>query len=179
MPLKDKNKRKLFVRKYYEAHREHILNNSRERYLKSRDKRLDMAEQYRKDNTESILKWQKEYRLARPDKGLLSNAKERAKKLGLEFNLSIEDIKIPRFCPVLGIPLKVNKGKVGPSSPTLDRIDNTRGYVKDNVIVVSHRANTIKSSARLEELRFIWAFYSQYEENDIWYDPDDQVAENS
>lgn len=88
---------------------------------------------------------------------MLSGAKRRAKVKGFDFNLTLEDIPtIPKFCPVLGIELKVNI-KAGPvdSSPSLDRIDNSRGYVKGNVRVISNRANTLKRDATVEELSLV------------------------
>jgi hypothetical protein len=60
-------------------------------------------------------------------------AKKRAKKSGLDFNLTRADIVIPKKCPVLGLPLQVNSGKfywTNQTSPSLDRIDNAKGYVK-------------------------------------------------
>jgi hypothetical protein len=87
----------------------------------------------------------------------------RAQGAGKEFDLHISDIVIPDKCPVLGIPLKFNIGNKGPSdnSPALDRIDNTKGYVWNNVIVVSWRANRIKNDATAEELRAIADFYEK------------------
>ena len=81
-------------------------------------------------------------------------AKTRARKNGLEFDLDKEDIVIPSHCPVLGIPLNVHRGSSGgkDDSPALDRIDNTKGYIKDNVLVISHLANMMKSSASKEQL---------------------------
>ena len=35
--------------------------------------------------------------------------------------------------------------------PSIDRIDNTKGYVPGNVIVMSHRANKLKGDATKEE----------------------------
>jgi hypothetical protein len=89
-------------------------------------------------------------------------AQVRAQVTGREFDLKISDITIPETCPVLGIPLKINAGGRGfkPNSPSLDRIDNNRGYVWDNVIVVSWRANTIKGDATIEELTKVVNFYS-------------------
>ncbi len=60
----------------------------------------------------------------------------------------------------------LGEGRQGPSSPTIDRIDNTRGYTKDNVLVVSHRANSIKSDATLDELEAIVSFYRHYQQKE-------------
>lgn len=86
---------------------------------------------------------------------LLRVAKSRAKKRGTDFSLTKEDIYVPTHCPILGIKLEVNSnlGKGGkPSSYSLDRIDNTKGYIKGNVQVISHQANSMKSTATPEEL---------------------------
>lgn len=96
-----------------------------------------------------------------PARKMLSGAKRRAASKGLPFSLKYEDIHIPELCPVLGIRLFVGDGEAGPNSPSLDRIDNSRGYTKDNVLVVSYRANTLKSSASLAELRSITSFYER------------------
>ena len=88
-----------------------------------------------------------------PHLTLLALAKQRAKRDGLPFNLSGEDIVIPRRCPVLGITLKHGKNKkVLEESPTLDRIRPIRGYVKGNVIVISSLANRIKSTANWRQI---------------------------
>jgi len=68
------------------------------------------------------------------------------------FLLTESDIVIPETCPVLGIPLKLGAGDC---SPSLDRIIPDLGYVPGNVVVMSHRANTIKNNATLDELRTI------------------------
>ena len=89
-----------------------------------------------------------------PEKKMLRRAQSRAKERGHEFNLELSDIHIPTHCPVLGIELVVHKGRSGgnPNSPALDRIDNNKGYVKGNVMVVSHLANMMKVDASPEEL---------------------------
>lgn len=88
---------------------------------------------------------------------MLDRSKSRAKRKGFEHNITIEDIIIPKNCPLLGIPLFAGKESVCPNSPTLDRIDSSKGYVKGNVWVISYKANTIKSNATLEELEAIAA----------------------
>jgi hypothetical protein len=89
---------------------------------------------------------------------MLIRSRARAKKLGLEFNLEESDIVIPKICPVLGIPLYFsNTGKKGATdnTPTLDRVDNSKGYLKGNVFVISSRANLLKRDAEEWELRAI------------------------
>lgn len=89
---------------------------------------------------------------------LLYHAKWRAKRDGLEFNLEIEDICIPDVCPLLEVPLTLSyyaSTDKGPKlhGPSLDRIDNNIGYIKGNVWVISHQANTMKGCATLQELQ--------------------------
>jgi hypothetical protein len=40
-------------------------------------------------------------------------------------------------------------------SPTLDRIDNSKGYIVGNVWVISMRANRLKSDATVDELMML------------------------
>ena len=89
---------------------------------------------------------------------LLASAKCRAKRQGLAFDLELVDVVIPAVCPVLGIPLERGAGRTSPGSPTLDRLDNRAGYVRGNVVVMSHRANAMKRDACLEELRLLVKF---------------------
>jgi predicted DNA binding CopG/RHH family protein len=77
-------------------------------------------------------------------------AKRRAQVQGIPFDLTREDVQAlwPEggLCPVLGIKLGSNLGKMGSQgqSPTLDKYIPSKGYVRGNVTIVSHKANTIK-----------------------------------
>ncbi len=84
---------------------------------------------------------------------MLRNARNRAAKSGVEFALTRDDIHIPERCPVLGIKLRRNCVR-GPAvtSPSLDRLNPRRGYTADNVVVMSHQANLIKSNVSSREL---------------------------
>jgi hypothetical protein len=96
---------------------------------------------------------------------MLAGTKWRANKRGLEFDLEASDISIPEKCPVLGIPLKSTYGQSNKrrgdrdSAPSIDRIDNSRGYTRDNIIIVSGKVNRIKSNASVDELETIASFY--------------------
>lgn len=91
---------------------------------------------------------------------LLSGARSRARAKGLPFNLTVADIDIPDRCPALGIPLVVGQSAPTDASPSLDRIIPGLGYTRDNVLVVSQRANRAKSDLAIHELERLAAFYS-------------------
>jgi hypothetical protein len=80
------------------------------------------------------------------------SAKARAKQRNLPFTITISDIFIPAVCPVLGIPLQANAKHMKDSSPTLDRIYPEKGYIPGNAVVVSLRANRIKSDCTPDDL---------------------------
>ena len=103
----------------------------------------------------------RKYYLKYPEKYLFARAKWRAKKKGIPFDLKLGDIKIPKVCPVFKKPFVYGIGKVNYSSMSLDRIENTKGYTKDNIIVVSFKANTMKSNATVKELRILTNFYEK------------------
>ena len=83
------------------------------------------------------------------------NARQRAERKGIEFSITEEDIEIPEYCPLLGIKIEVGTRKNYENSPSLDRKDPSKGYVKGNVWIVSKKANSMKNSASLEELELL------------------------
>lgn len=101
------------------------------------------------------MQYSKKYRENDIAGSLLKTAKYRAKKKGITFNLEKEDITIPTHCPVLGIELKLSelsKNGGAPYSYSLDRINPQLGYIKGNVMVMSHLANSMKNNATKEQL---------------------------
>jgi hypothetical protein len=112
---------------------------------------------YREKNKEKIYARVKAWRLKYPHRVLMNGARQRAVKRGLEFNIEAVDVEIPVSCPILDIPIirhKCIEVRSGPhnNSPSIDRIDNTKGYTKGNIQVISHQANTMKGNASPEEL---------------------------
>ena len=95
-----------------------------------------------------------------------SRAKARAKAAGIEFTLTrndIADMTVPITCPVLGIPIRMEKGRPTDHSLSIDRIDSSRGYTPDNVVFVSWRVNRLKNDATLTEMRQMVEFYEGLE----------------
>ena len=85
---------------------------------------------------------------------LLNNARGRAKKSGLEFTIDREWIaeRLRRgICEATGVPLDYSqtgagKGGSHPWSPSLDRIDNAKGYTPENTQVVVWIYNSAKNT---------------------------------
>ncbi len=81
---------------------------------------------------------------------MLNNAKTRAQEERLDFNIAWDDIDAvwpsDNRCPIFRTTFE--RGKIGhiPTSPTLDKVKSTLGYVRGNIAVISHRANAIKSN---------------------------------
>lgn len=107
--------------------------------------------------------WQRQQK-NNPVSVILRTIKHRAKQRGLEFNLEYEDVVIPEVCPVFGFPLvtSVGQGAGGKfNSPSLDRIDSNKGYIKGNVQVISNLANSMKSTASPEQLKMFAAWINK------------------
>jgi hypothetical protein len=127
---------------------------------------LKFSKEYKK--TEKYKAYEKEYKSTRKYKdkantlkrtsekkriqALIQNARTRAKKKGLECDINWEDISIPDMCPLLDVPLIWGTRNNYMYSPSIDRIDPLKGYTKDNIQILSMKANTMKNSASQEEL---------------------------
>ena len=85
-------------------------------------------------------------------KQILLRTKKRAESKNIDFNLDESDIIIPKVCPILEVPLIIGTKGNYEYSPSIDRIDNTKGYIKGNVQIISKKANSMKNSASQEEL---------------------------
>jgi hypothetical protein len=126
------------------------------------------------DNPEAARARVEKYLQTHPENRITSSAKYNAKKRNIEFDITPDDIVIPTHCPILGIKLNrksnVGKGKRGPksgaqagNSPSIDRIDSSKGYIKGNVHVISWRANHIKNDATKEELEKLLKWMNENE----------------
>jgi len=93
---------------------------------------------------------------------MLNNLKGSARKRGIPFTISIVDLNnlsFPITCPLLNIKINYHRRDVGDDSPSVDRIDSSRGYEPDNIWIISYKANRMKNDGTLEELRQMAKFY--------------------
>lgn len=116
-------------------------------YRARRDSNCPLKFSYTKEGQLAI-------RRAHPREVIYHAAKNRAKTKGLDFNITVEDIVIPEFCPYLGLRITNIKGEGAgiDSNASIDRIDCTKGYIVGNIQVISNKANRIKNNATAEEL---------------------------
>ncbi len=84
-------------------------------------------------------------------KRIMQRAKSRATKKGRVYTITEQDIKIPKTCPILGVPIQAS----GPYGPSIDRIDSNKGYTPDNIHIVSNRANILKNNGTVEEFKML------------------------
>lgn len=123
---------------------------SRAYILQHPDKQTEYNNSYNKSDKNKAN--QRRYYENNHEHSLWSGARQRAKTTGIPFNLDVSDIIIPDYCPILGIALAPNRGKVKDNSATVDRIVPELGYTKGNIQVLSHKANAMKYNATPEEL---------------------------
>lgn len=87
-------------------------------------------------------------------KNVLHNIKMRSIKKNYEFNLDLEWLitNCPKVCPVFETSLII-----GSKNPyeiiSVDRIDNNKGYTKDNCRIISWKANKVRMDSTLEDLK--------------------------
>lgn len=83
------------------------------------------------------------------------DCRKRALSVGMEFSLTPGDVlalmRETLVCPYFGWLLTHCPGKLN-TLASVDRIDSSRGYTKDNVRVISYLANLMKSRATEAEL---------------------------
>ena len=105
------------------------------------------------------------YRRNNLEKTMLKRTKDRAKAKNLPMNITAEYLKkfVPdnMICPVLGIKMEIGEKNQSINSPSIDRIIPEKGYVPGNIIVVSNKANGIKSNATPDEIIKVGKFYKK------------------
>jgi hypothetical protein len=93
-------------------------------------------------------------------------SRNRAQELDLDFDLTTDWLlaNLPQHCPVLGIPIVVgcDRNQLD-NAPSVDRVDNSKGYTMANCRIISYRANHLKNSASRQELHAILQYMSQHQ----------------
>jgi len=85
-----------------------------------------------------------------------------AKKRNLDVNITTQDLLeySPLFCPVMKEPFYIGKG-INRLTPSIDRVDSSKGYIKGNIGIISHSANRIKSNGTLKQFEQILKYMKE------------------
>lgn len=123
-------------------------------YSKNREKCRKRCAINQANNRERYNKYNASWARRNREYVMWKSSKRSAKKYNVPHTITKEDIIIPGICPVLGIPIVsgTEKSKNRDNSPSLDRIIPRLGYVKENIQVISDKANRGKNNLTLYEL---------------------------
>jgi hypothetical protein len=139
---------------------------NKEEYHNNKEYYKNSSNEYYKNNKE---KFRKRYEL-NIEANKLAGARKRSKTQNVPFNLTVQDVKdvwpVDNKCPALSIPFIIGNNKTkNYSSPSLDRIIPSKGYVKDNIQIVSALANNIMSNATPDEVIKVGQYFKKVTED--------------
>ena len=122
----------------------------------NKDQFAEYSRKYQTDRRQDF-----EYRL----RMLINASKQRSKLNGREHSITVDDVKalypVDGCCPIFGLKLEFNGAGFRDNSPSIDRIDSTKGYTRENIQVISWKANRIKGAASLQDLEMLVAYLKQ------------------
>jgi len=96
--------------------------------------------------------------ISRAHAAFFTRKKQNCKYGKWDWDIELSDVACPTHCPILGVELDWFADKRQENSPSLDRLDNNKGYVKGNVVIISWRANRIKNNGTKDEHYLIYSF---------------------
>ena len=167
-----------YSKQYYVNNKEKIYESNKLYYQNNKEKVMATGKAYRLKNKDRIKAVTQEYgkKLQNINKHSdirtafltrkISAMKSRHDSVTLTPEELLELIPKDLKCPVFETkftfgmqPASLDKQR----AMTVDRIDNTKGYHKDNVVIISFKANAMKNSATLKELYQVADFYHKLE----------------
>jgi hypothetical protein len=153
LPYKDQEKQEAYDKAYLESHRDIAAARSRKYYQ-------DNKEKHTKNSIKRQREWTVWARENNPKLLMLRRTQNSARTRKIECTISVDDFNLPKYCPLLGIKLVLNIGRPKGNSPSMDRIDNDKGYIPGNVCVISKEANRMKSNLTKESLEKLLDYIS-------------------
>ena len=155
MPYKDKEKEKKYNSERYIRDKEKILYRNKKYRDNNPDKEKARNKRYRNENlNKEIIRASKYYINNRSNKWfvyLFKNCKKSNKKYSTQVDFDsyylLELFENQNgLCGYFKIPLFITEIYKHPFKPSIDRIDNNKGYTKDNIVLCCLMANMGRNS---------------------------------
>jgi hypothetical protein len=153
------------AKKEYRRQNPEVIQQAKKKYReKYYEENKAKARQYYEENKERLLRGAKANRTGKEGyiKIMLYSARHRAKDKGWDFDLDLDELVsiAPDCCPVDGLSFdwerQLDDDETLPLTiPSLDRIDSSRGYTKDNVMIIGDKWNRWKNNMNLEDLELL------------------------
>ena len=89
---------------------------------------------------------------------LALSAKNRSKEFNISFN-KMKRVLNSKKCYYTGVPIVFKSDSVGNhdhNKLTIDRIDNDKGYVDDNIVACSHAFNQVKGNLTVSQIKSLY-----------------------
>ena len=145
--------RRAITKKSYDKNPKAYQDRTQQWKKDHQEQNQKIGKTWRDKNRESVKVYKKNWYKKNPLGLMIKAARARANKYNLACSITQQDIFIPEVCPILGIPLLRGDGRLTDNSPSLDRIFPEKGYIPENIAVISYRANMIKSNGTADEYR--------------------------
>lgn len=144
-------------KEYYKANRQRIIATALDHYYTHRAERLERMRKFRENPDDvdvgAVISYRAKY--------MAHNLWDRARKFGRYRDKRLNTKFISQMlinnpnCNCCGKALCFTysrKSRLEPDSPTIDRVNNSRGYTLDNVAIICHRCNSIKNNRSASDL---------------------------
>jgi hypothetical protein len=134
---------------------EFLQHHAKQRFCSDKcARRIGQRVRLKTQPKEKLIAYYEAYRARAPWRYVLMTAKSRAKVEKLEYDLD-KEWAISRWtgeCELCKLPFVISKRLRHPLSPSIDKIDPTKGYTKDNCRFIAWALNAFKGTGTDEEM---------------------------
>lgn len=145
-------------RKWNQDHAEEISRRGKKKYrndpgpakARAKKRRKEKPDQCRDENR----KYHKKLKSRNPERVKFNSIKCNAKKRGILFDITYEDIVdllLTEKCPICSIDMVASPSRNSPTNKSIDRIDASQPYTRKNCLCICYRCNRIKGDGTAED----------------------------
>lgn len=154
-----KERKREINKAYRERNKDKINERGREYYLNNKEKiaerQREHSKKYRAINKDKVKKYSIVRKSTHWSYILFNRARARSRALKSECNLTVESIEgllksQNGKCHWLGVDMIITTQARHPLQVSIDRLDNTKGYTIDNIVLCTFFANMGRNTASVE-----------------------------